>query len=224
LGELEPIRESLTGIAVESTYNWYWLVDGLQANRFAVSLVNTSAIHQYEGLKYTDDRHDARWLAHLLRLGVLPTGYIYPPEARAIRDLMRRRHYLVRQRATCLITLKCLFARNSGVNVPTNTLRRMQPDDVLAKVADPHLALAIQSTIRVRERLDEETDALEKARPYCGQRTTGAPAPALDPGCRTSHRSHDPVRNRRHPPLQERGQLRVLLPVRQDGPLEQRPP
>ena len=163
LGELEPLRESLTGIAIESTYNWYWLVDGLQANRFAVSLVNTSAIHQYEGLKYTDDRHDARWLAHLLRLGVLPTGYIYPPGARALRDLMRRRHYLVRQRATCLITLKCLFARNTGVDVPTNALRRMQPDDVLVRVADPHLALAIQSTLRVRERLDEETDASRRS-------------------------------------------------------------
>lgn len=160
LGELEPIRKSLAGIAVESTYNWYWLVDGLQANRFAVSLANTAAIHQYEGLKYTDDRHDARWLAHLLRLGVLPTGYIYPAAARGLRDLMRRRHHLVRQRATCLITLKCLFARNTGVTVPTNALRRMQPDEV--EVADPHLALAIQSTIRVRERLDEETDALEK--------------------------------------------------------------
>lgn len=53
LGELEPIRKSLAGIAVESTYNWYWLVDGLQANRSAVSLANTAAIHQYEGLKYT---------------------------------------------------------------------------------------------------------------------------------------------------------------------------
>jgi transposase len=162
LGELEPIRKSLASIVVESTYNWYWLVDGLQAKGFAVSLANTAAIHQYEGLKYSDDRHDARWLAHLLRLGVLPTGYIYPPEARGLRDLMRRRHHLVRQRATCLITLKCLFARNTGVTVPTNVLRRMQPDDVLAQVADPHLALAIQSTIRVRERLDEETNALEK--------------------------------------------------------------
>jgi hypothetical protein len=33
LGELEPLRESLGGVAVESTYNWYWLVDGLQARR-----------------------------------------------------------------------------------------------------------------------------------------------------------------------------------------------
>ncbi|MFW6012543.1 MAG: IS110 family transposase, partial [bacterium] len=66
LQELEPYREELTGIAVESTYNWYWLVDGLMEAEYPVSLVNTSAVKQYEGLKHTDDRHDARWLAHLM--------------------------------------------------------------------------------------------------------------------------------------------------------------
>jgi transposase len=25
---LEPFRDSLVGVVVESTYNWYWLVDG----------------------------------------------------------------------------------------------------------------------------------------------------------------------------------------------------
>jgi hypothetical protein len=34
-------------------------------------------------LKYTDDHSDARWLAHLLRLAVLPEGYIYPKAERA---------------------------------------------------------------------------------------------------------------------------------------------
>ena len=28
-GFLEPYRVELEGIAVESTFNWYWLVDGL---------------------------------------------------------------------------------------------------------------------------------------------------------------------------------------------------
>jgi hypothetical protein len=41
-----------------------------------VHLANTAAIQQYEGLKYTDDDSDARWLAHMLRLGVLPEGYL----------------------------------------------------------------------------------------------------------------------------------------------------
>lgn len=54
-----------------------------------------AAIQQYEGLKYTDDNFDARRLAHILRLGVLPQGYIYPKEERAVRDLVSKRSQLV---------------------------------------------------------------------------------------------------------------------------------
>jgi hypothetical protein len=43
-----------------------------------VHLANPAAMQQYSGLKYTEDHSDARWLAHVLRLGVLPEGYIYP--------------------------------------------------------------------------------------------------------------------------------------------------
>jgi transposase len=90
----------LQGIVVESTYNWYWLVDGLMATNYRVHLANTTAIEQYKGLKHTVDQSDARWLAHLWRLGILPEGYIYPKEERAVRDLLRKRSQLVRQRTT----------------------------------------------------------------------------------------------------------------------------
>jgi transposase len=76
--QLSAYRDSLQGIVVESTYNWYWLVDGLMDEGHKIHLANTAAIQQYEGLKYTDDQYDARWLAHLLRLAILPQGYIYP--------------------------------------------------------------------------------------------------------------------------------------------------
>jgi transposase len=74
-------------VAVESTFNWYWLVDGLMDAGFAVRLVNTTAVQQYSGLKHSDDSHDAFWLAHLMRLGILPTGYIYPKGQRGVRVL-----------------------------------------------------------------------------------------------------------------------------------------
>ena len=78
---------TLRGVAVESTYNWYWLVDGLQDAGFSLHLVNTAAVKQYDGLKYSGDFSDARHLAHLLRLGILPTGYIYPrDDAMALLD------------------------------------------------------------------------------------------------------------------------------------------
>ena len=51
LAQLEPYRAELAGVAVELTFNWYWLVDGLQAAGYRVHLVNTSAIKQYDGLK-----------------------------------------------------------------------------------------------------------------------------------------------------------------------------
>ena len=93
---LAPYQGALEGLVVESTYNWYWLVDGLMDAGHRMHLANTAAIKQYEGLKYSDDDSDAAWLAKLLRLGLLPEGYIYPKEQRPIRDLLRKRSQLVR--------------------------------------------------------------------------------------------------------------------------------
>src|SRR5215831_14477481 len=76
---LEPHRSQLAGVVVESTYNWYWLVDGLMAAGYRVHLANPAAMKQYEGIKHRGDESDAQYLAHLLRLGILPTGYICPP-------------------------------------------------------------------------------------------------------------------------------------------------
>jgi len=56
---LEPFKSDLEGVIVESTYNWYWLVDGLQEHGYTVHLANPSAIKQYEGIKHTDDRWDS---------------------------------------------------------------------------------------------------------------------------------------------------------------------
>lgn len=93
---LQPHHAELKGVVVESTFNWYWLVDGLQAGH-VVHLANTAAMQPYSGLKHGDDRSDARHLAHLLRLGILPTGFIYPRQQRAARDLARSGSALVTQ-------------------------------------------------------------------------------------------------------------------------------
>jgi len=109
LEQLSAYQSRVEGIVVESTYNWYWLVDGLMEQGYKVHLANTAAIQQYNGLKYTDDDSDARWLAHLLRLGVLPEGYIYPRAERPVRDLLRKRSQLVRHRTTNLLSIQNLF-------------------------------------------------------------------------------------------------------------------
>jgi transposase len=81
VGALRSCPGEIQAVAVESTYNWYWLVDGLQEAGFEVRLVNTAAVKQYEGLKHGGDESDAKHLAQLLRLGILPVGYICPKRA-----------------------------------------------------------------------------------------------------------------------------------------------
>ena len=161
--ELEPYRSTLQGVAVESTFNWYWLVDGLQAKEFPVVLVNTSAIQQYSGLKHSDDQYDAWWLAHMMRLGILPTGYIYPREQRAVRDLLRKRTTLVRQRTANILSVQNLEQRNRGTKISSNEVKRLTSASIAAVYDNEDLALALTTTIKVIEALTEQTNVLERA-------------------------------------------------------------
>jgi len=159
---LEPFRAELVGVAVESTFNWYWLVDGLMESGYKVHLVNTSAVKQYEGLKYTDDRHDARWLARLLALGILPTGYIYPKEERPIRDLLRRRAFLVRKRTSMYLSTKGLYERQTGCRISSNEIKRWDTAAVRAQLSDCREALAITSMLCVANTLTVQINEIEK--------------------------------------------------------------
>ncbi len=121
---LKKYKKNLQGVVVESTYNWYWLVDGLMDNGYKVHLANPAAIQQYKGLKFKDDKSDAFWLAHMLRLGILPEGYIYPKEDRPIRDMLRRRAMFVKQRTTQLLSLQSMIARNRGIDFSGSSISK----------------------------------------------------------------------------------------------------
>ncbi len=164
LTELKPHRKRIQGIAVESTYNWYWLVDGLMDVGYSVKLVNTAAVKIYDGMKYTGDEHDARHLAHLLRLGILPTGYIYPREERAVRDLLRKRAQLVRCRTAQFLSIQNLVSRNSGHGIAANDIRQLDEEGISELCGgDQTRALAMQSNLTVLRCLDEQIRGLELA-------------------------------------------------------------
>jgi transposase len=127
LEAVEPHRAELVGVVVESTYNWYWLVDGLQAAGYTVHLANSAALKQYDGLKRSDDKREAAHLAHLLRLGVLRTGYIYPRGQRGLRDLGRRRLQLVQQRSRNVLAVENVQARETGGHMKSHHIKRAGP-------------------------------------------------------------------------------------------------
>ena len=163
IAALRSCAGTVRGVAVESTYNWYWLVDGLQDAGFTVHLVNTAAVKQYDGLKHGGDFSDARHLAHLLRLGILPTGYIYPREQRAVRDLLRKRSQLVRQRSTQILSIGNLVARNLGTHAGGNEIKRWQREHVDAMPLLDEQKQALMANLAVMRCLDSQIDALERS-------------------------------------------------------------
>ncbi len=161
LNALEPYRSELAGVAVESTYNWYWLVDGLQAAGHRVHLANTAAIKQYEGLKHSGDETDAAHLAHLLRLGILPTGYICPPQQRALRDLARKRLQLTRSRTAHILAVENIVARQTGGRMNAQAVKRLELAD-LHKLGQPEdVTLALSANVAVIQTLTAEIKKLE---------------------------------------------------------------
>jgi transposase len=163
IAALRSCEGTLCGVAVESTYNWYWLVDGLQDAGLTVHLVNTTAVKQYDGLKHSGDFSDARHLAHLLRLGILPVGHIYPRAQRAVRDLLRKRSQLVRYRTAQILSVQNLLARNLGARARTGEVKRWQAKSIDAMELLEEQKQALKATLAVMRCIDAQISAVERS-------------------------------------------------------------
>jgi transposase len=159
---LEPHREDLAGVVIESTYNWYWLVDGLMDTGYQVHLAHPSAIKKYEGLKHSGDFADATYLAHLLRLGLLAEGYVYPREERGARDLARKRLQLVRYRTAQILAIEGILMRQTGARLKGEAVKRLTAEQVDAFAFAPDVSLAVQANRAVSQTLSQQIEALEK--------------------------------------------------------------
>jgi transposase len=159
----QPFKPRLEGMAVESTYNWYWLVDGLQAEGFPVALANPARIAQYNGLKHADDKSDAFFLAELLRLKILPTGYIYDAGLRPVRDLLRRRMSLVQQRTALMLSFKSLFTRTTGGSMTLSRLKGMEVGQAEALYEHPANQFIAGLQLELIEQFNESIGRLEKS-------------------------------------------------------------
>jgi transposase len=158
---LGKFKASLQGVVIESTYNWYWLVDGLMDQGYTVHLANPNAIQTYDGLKHTDDKWDSFWLAHLLRLGILAEGYIYPKHQRPIRDLLRRRLMFVRQRTSQILSLQSMITRNRGLNFSGAQIKRFRDEFIEKLFSDRHLVFTAKKNIETIRFLDRIVSEIE---------------------------------------------------------------
>ena len=162
IGLMKPWQAELAGVVVESTFNWYWLVDGLKEAGFTVHLAHTTAIKKYAGLKHSGDETDARFLAHLLRLGILPTGTILPPEHRAVRDLARKRMQLVQSRTRHILAVENITARQYGARMTSNQIKELTVEAVDEMPFPEDVGLAVKTNVAVITTLSAQIELLEK--------------------------------------------------------------
>jgi len=160
---LEPFKKDLEAVVVESTYNWYWLIDGLHEEGYKVHLANPSAIKQYDGLKHTDDKTDSFWLANMKRLNILPEGYIYPKEERPVRDALRRRLLYVSHRTSHILSLQSAITRNLGYKMSGRDIKKLNESDADKLFDEPFLILSVTNSISTVHFLGKKIKEIEKA-------------------------------------------------------------
>jgi len=158
---LKPFQKRIQTLAVESTYNWYWLVDGLRALRYDTRLANPARMEENIGLKAANDKTDARFLARQLITGSLPEGFIYPAETRGLRDLLRRRMRLTNVCTGEWLSLEGLVARHTGQDLGITELKTAEIEKLL--MGHPEAILMAQAGFRHIAFLEREIKELEKS-------------------------------------------------------------
>lgn len=163
LSALEPYKETIQYIGIEATNNWYWIVDGLREAGYRVRLAHPPAIEGNSGKKRTDDYKDAFNLAHLLRVNNFTDAYIYPKEHRPLRDLLRKRSFLVKTKTQYMLNFSNLVNRNLGISIGSNQVKKLSDQDLEEMLENEYLVLSGKTNISVMSHLKKEIRKLEKA-------------------------------------------------------------
>src|SRR5207302_1857895 len=158
---LAPYKANLK-IVVESTFNWYWLIDGLQAAGFEVVLAHTLGLYLITGAKVKTDRRDAYSLAKLWLVGAVPAAYIYPVATRPVRDLLRRRGRLVQVRAGEYGSLRRLLLRQGILSSKQQEIKTATETELEQWFAHPLVRLHASQELQRIEVYSEQIAELEK--------------------------------------------------------------
>jgi len=161
LSIIAPYREDIA-VAVECTFTWYWLADLCRREKITFVLGHALYMKAIHGAKTKNDRIDSRKIAGLLRGGMFPIAYVYPPEMRATRDLMRRRTYLVRKRGDLLSHIQ---NSNSQWNLPEfgkKIAYHVHRQGVAEQFEDPAVRVGIKVDLELIDHYDLIIGNLER--------------------------------------------------------------
>ena len=162
-----------TKVVLESTFNWYWLVDGLQDSGYEVVLAHTLALSMITRARVKTDRRDAVVLARLLRMDEVPEGYIYPRETRGIRDLIRRRGSVVALRAREYAGLRRLLYQEGLCDHSRSGSRQMSEDELEEVFKNPEVRMTAAQEFARIDLYTEQIHAIELRVKECARNEEG---------------------------------------------------
>jgi len=160
LAAIAPYRGNLV-VGVECMFCWYWMADLCAREQIAFILGHALYMKAIHGGKAKNDKIDAHKIAGLMRGGMFPQAYVYPAEMRSTRDLLRRRMYLVRQRADLMAHVQ---NTNSQYNLPEigkPMSRKVHRVGVAERFADVQVQKSVQLDFGLIEYLDKVIADLE---------------------------------------------------------------
>jgi transposase len=160
LKAVQPFRDGLV-VGCECMHCWYWLADTCGDASIPFVLGHAWAMKAVHGRKTKCDRHDAEAIARLLRGGNFPLAYAYPKERRGLRDLLRARLRLVRQRAELYGHVHTARRQANLPPVSSDVKYQSKRAAITADIADPFVRRRAETHLALLEPLDATIRRLE---------------------------------------------------------------
>jgi len=160
LTTIEPFRSDIV-ICVECLFTWYWLADLCSEQGIPFVLGHALYMNAIHGGKAKNDRIDAHKIAVLLRGGMIPQAYVYPPGMRSTRDVMRRRLYVVRKRGQLLAHIQ---NTNHQYNLPDITAKlayKANREGFVDRFEDPSVGKSMEIDLELVAHFDQIIRDLE---------------------------------------------------------------
>jgi transposase len=153
---IAPYRDGIV-VSVECMYGWYWLADVCHEQQLPFVLGHALYMCAIHGGKAKNDRIDSDKIARLLKGGNFPIAYAYPKGMRETRDLLRRRMYLVRQRAALLTHVQIV---NSQYNLAPLGKRLSAVNRAELKIAERFRDASVHKSVAVDLALADHLDGV----------------------------------------------------------------
>ena len=160
-------------VVFECGLNWSWLYEVLEGipGVQTITVANPHKVRLIAEAQIKTDKIDARKLAMLLRLGVIPSCHIPDRKTRDRKEVLRQRAYWVRQRTGLRNRIHKIIGKQHGLQMPqVSDLFGKKGKEALEKVVlpDPD-AMLLKQNLTMLKHLDEVIKTDEERIRHDGQ-------------------------------------------------------